>query len=197
VNRAHPDGGTIDDLELDSGAQLRVRVTLDNRPLPDEPIDLACNERRLPVRTDDRGRFALWPAPAAPCNLLARARGRIGRAYYDPSVAQASGLDVVLELQSGASIEGKVVDAKSGEPRPGAWLSLRDPHTPPELRDSDDLRATAISDPEGRFHFDDLLPGAYTVESAAGGNEVDPVAVEVRSGQQVSATVLAHSSPDE
>jgi protocatechuate 3,4-dioxygenase beta subunit len=62
-------------------------------------------------------------------------------------------------------IEGRVIDASSGEPLKKAFVILRH---------SDEAGAGALTDPEGKFALDDVKPAAYTITAERDGFILHP-----------------------
>jgi len=107
------------------------------------------------------GLFSLGPLTPGSYVLTASRKG-LGGPGSDPVTARAGDVDIVLQLWAMGSIQGKLVDASSGEPVLGqARLSLRV-----------GSRKTWISavgaESDGRFRFDGLSPGDYDVSGTSG-----------------------------
>ena len=187
ANRAHPDGGTVDDLQLEAGTRLRAVVTRDGNPVPSTPVEIVCNERRIPVATDAHGRFEVWPAPASGCDLLARAQGLIARSDYAPDSAPNSpSFDLSLELAAPGAIEGVVLDAKTGNPQAEVPVLLMSSGDTAHAGQLNGQFVTVDTDASGHFRFDELAAGEFMVLAAITG-EGEPV--KVASGQHAALTL--------
>ena len=107
------------------------------------------------------GRFTL--ALPAGSYRVSGARGELAGGAGPISVqsgAATHGLEIVLG--PAASVEGVVLDARSGRPVPGAELALS-PH------ETGALVARTAADAEGRFRLAPLAPGEYDLRAAAPG----------------------------
>ena len=71
-------------------------------------------------------------------------------------------------------IRGQVISVDSGQPLPGANVTVGDPITASTLR--------IISDPEGRFAFDGLAEGTYTESATYIGYHSTPREVTISAG---------------
>ena len=87
--------------------------------------------------------------------------------------AKPDGKDVVLRLGPGAALEGRVVNLAGMAPVEGATVVIR----------SGSVESGAVTGPGGRFAFDDLPPGQYSVAAGAPG-----LALATISGVEVPST---------
>ncbi|MFO1078785.1 MAG: carboxypeptidase regulatory-like domain-containing protein [Planctomycetota bacterium] len=119
---------------------------------------------------DANGRFTTTQVPASRVLVYATARGAgFGQEWADASVP---GAQVVVRLRRAASIHGVVLGGESGDvPRRGIPLEIHRQRDLPGLLQgtSDELtRATALTDENGRYRFDDVPPGRMWVALFAG-----------------------------
>lgn len=119
--------------------------------------------RDTPVetRTDADGRFILRyvPDPRFPHRVEARhdVYGVAAATVGEPRPKR-----LILELESGGSIEGRVTDSR-GRPAPVFRVRHGKEGRGAEI---DWLGVETFADPEGRFEIEALVPGAYTVEAS-------------------------------
>ena len=163
---------------------LRVLVTASGRAVEGAEVRL---DRRVPGgRSPDAGpwqpagagatdRDGFVSLPAAPGAYLVSASGR-GLARAWTRVARPAGEQVTsveLRLVVGASLSGRTVDRRRGDPVPLATVVLTPADGRGRLRGAalpDELRAFATSDERGEFTLQALAPGRYDVEARATGH---------------------------
>jgi RNA polymerase sigma factor (sigma-70 family) len=127
-----------------SGAEIEVRRP-DFEPVP----DVRLGELLASARSDAVGRFCTERVPAFQSwKLHVRSIGFAPRAEW---VCAGSAVDV--DLESGVTITGRVVDARTREPMSGvsvtwAWATALEPFT-----------EGVVTDDSGTFRLDSLAPG--------------------------------------
>jgi protocatechuate 3,4-dioxygenase beta subunit len=133
-------------------------------------------------RSDADGRFQLWVAPGM-ASVSAEAEGYTsGRAD-----AIAPGQKVEVRLTPESVLAGRVVEAGSGKPVPGASVSVGDT----EMSFGWTGGSHTLTDDSGRFRIDRLSPGRYKPEAEAPGRwgqAVESVLLGV--GQTVEEVVI-------
>lgn len=157
------------ELRLGAGATVTGRVTAGGSPLegalvyarptegaPDSPLD---ELGPPPVSTGADGRYRLENLPAGRLDLVAEADGYLAasRALELEEGAHLEAGD--LELGSGLSIAGQVVDER-GAPLRGAMVSVYGAAAG---------GGSGTTSPEGRFEVRGLGPGVYTLQAWAEG----------------------------
>jgi len=138
--------GTVEDPE--GGA---ARGSLVHGALIDSLADVECE-----AQCNYEGSFSLGPLP--PGDYLLRAT-KTGHLRSDPVIANAGSEGVVVSLNPGSSLRGKVVNAESGA-RMEAEVGISWGEDPED-------RAWSDSDSEGRFKFDGLVPGTYSIKATS------------------------------
>ncbi|HYT26219.1 MAG TPA: carboxypeptidase regulatory-like domain-containing protein, partial [Actinomycetota bacterium] len=158
---------------------------------------------RQALHTDDGG-FVLDDVPAGAWEVVVQAEGyqtaRVGGITLDEG-GKRDGVDV--RLRRGASIQGQVLDANSGQPVLDAAITLRRPGGAgaPALAADGDARTNS----DGRFAVAGLAAGSYTVmarhpDYADNSALVDvkdaPVTADLRlaPGGSVGGTVLSETN---
>jgi len=154
----------------DQEAVLRGRVVSDvhGSPLPGANVTITrrvhsefwipdTNERNTSqpiatVVTDGEGRFEVAVPEAVPLDVMASANQH-ATTRRDHLFA---GDDVELRLNAAAILEGVVTLASDGSPVVGAVVLGRSSRRVEQCR--------ALTDADGRYHFEDLQPGLLTVE---------------------------------
>ena len=104
------------------------------------------------VRSDENGRYALIGLEAGPCEVWARGETHL---QSQRQVVQAGADNVLVELPPAARLEGRVVDADTGEPV-GRYTLLVTGN--PDTIISSRPNRRRIIDPEGRFIFAGVQP---------------------------------------
>lgn len=118
---------------------------------------------RLGRSGDGAGLFVAGPAGPAAHRVLASAPGHGDAAVDLPGVAPSQRAEHVVVLPPPSSVSGHVVDER-GQPVAAATLVL-DGHGPAGHR-----RREASSDARGRFAFDGLAAGTWTLTASADGH---------------------------
>ena len=143
------------------GAEILEGVVLDQVRMPVEDARVAIKDTPLWTETDEDGRFALASLPEDPVTVIASHRRypEKERPGVEPGTT-----DLEIVLPAAQHIEGRIVDAETGEPIRNfeiAGLTLRDVHRisfPPEEAPSGEERMSMkdvpwenVFDPRGRF----------------------------------------------
>jgi len=168
-------GHTRHDIELETlerGYSLSGRI-LDQRgrPVPDLTLDVYSKSaigQRLPVTSDDYGRFDVKNVPAGELVFESRSMP-----YYLLTGLMLSGnetdQDVELFVNRGQhKLLGKVIDS-NGRPVASPKVSISSAMVINGIRTR--LRSSTSADVEGRFIFTDLGAGQHTVTVSAPGYE--------------------------
>lgn len=163
---------------------LRVLVTAGGRPVEGAEVRL---DRRVPgwrgagggpwepAGTGATDREGILSLPAAPGAYLVSASAR-GMAMAWVRVTRPAGEAVTraeLALAAGASLSGRTVERRRGDPVPLATVVLTPAEGPGRLRRvtlPDELRTFTTSDERGDFRVSSLTPGRYDVEARAAGH---------------------------
>ncbi|SEM65995.1 Carboxypeptidase regulatory-like domain-containing protein [Stigmatella aurantiaca] len=189
---------------------LDLRVTEAGRPVSRAQVRLYQRGGRLPETgqvdwrlagagaTGDDGRL-LMPARAGAYLVAAHALGAAPawRELIHPLSGNRT--PVHLSLVTGGSLAGRTVEQGSGQPLGGAELVLT-PHVSvwePDARADvpPEERVMGQSDASGRFFFDGLAPGVYTVAARAPGtSRVTEWSVRIPTDE---ARLLALPDPDD
>ncbi len=145
--------------------------------------------------SDEQGRFETPPLELGSWALRAHAEG-YAQAVSNPVQTGTTG--VVIVMESGGAISGKVIDVSDNTPVPGITLKLTDD----ALRMEPEI---AQSDASGAFRFAALANGEYSVVpddpqyicvdgvqklSLVNGASVDGVVIEVQIGGEISGNVI-------
>ncbi|NRA96842.1 MAG: carboxypeptidase regulatory-like domain-containing protein, partial [Planctomycetes bacterium] len=118
------------------------------------------------VRSDENGRYALIGLEDGPCEVWARGQTHL---QSQRQIVQAGADNVLVELPPAARLEGRVVDADTGEPV-GRYTLLVTGN--PDTIISSRPNRRRIIDPEGRFIFAGVQPmKLWMVVRAAGYSE--------------------------
>ena len=115
--------------------------------------------RRL-VATPEPGRSPAWPALALPIVVAAIVMGGVAatRAQQAPEQVRVPGMSRTIPGGRGV-IEGRVVDAGTGQPIAGAKVDVRGPE-----------QVYVTTDQAGRYETPPLAPGAYAISVTAPGH---------------------------
>jgi hypothetical protein len=134
---------------------------LTNRPIPDVHFSVDGNSRRVDWRRDGQECISIPGLPAGETLIEVSAPGfrsewvRIERRHdtYDSWTGEPVGIGL-FALETGV-VQGRVVDAMTGQPIPRATAQLKE-----------SIFLTATSDERGEFQIDGIPPGEYelTVE---------------------------------
>jgi hypothetical protein len=114
--------------------------------------------------TDSAGAFEL-PAPRGVFELTAQSKA-VGSATSRATIITDPAEAVVLDLDAGAVIEGRVVDQR-GAPLPGLVVSTTERGSGPQGGAVSTASGRSTTDAAGRFAIDQLAPGEYRVAVAA------------------------------
>jgi protocatechuate 3,4-dioxygenase beta subunit len=186
------------------------------RPMPGVRLDLMptegasswvsswCGEDgRRTVRSGHGGAFELDHLAANRYRLRATGPGLAPLSRHPIEVSgKTARIDLgTLTLQPGGVLDAQVVDSR-GAPVPAASAILSASDRQPSLVLEDLLPSSAMTGPDGRVHFADLLPGArYDLaihpagyaETAAKGIAIPtagPLRIEVQEGRQLTGRVV-------
>jgi hypothetical protein len=128
------------------------------------------------------GRFNVGPLMSAAYQLTAT--GRETEAGSDPVIAQAGDGDVLLTLRRGCCVEGKTIDAATGE---GCTAELLVAPSAPQPNRS----MFAASRIDGSFQFTRLEPATYNLTARTNdGRTAQEIGIALGPGDRVSGLVL-------
>jgi hypothetical protein len=203
-------------ISLEPGSTVAGKVAdAAGRPLPGIRLDLMpagsspwtspwCGEdARRTVRSGRGGAFALDHLAANRYRLRATGPGLapLSRQHIEVS-ARTARIDLgTLTLQPGGVLDAKVVDSR-GAPVPAAAAMLSASGSQPSLDMEDQLSSQAVTGPDGKVRFTDLVPGArYDLaihaadypETAVNGIAIPaagPLRIEVQDGHRLTGRVV-------
>ncbi len=160
-----------------AGAQVKVHQDNIDHRRPHDP------EIRAAV-TDTDGMFRIGGLRAEPANLVVEAAGY--ERFEMAAVRPQAGSLIEVQLGEGARLVGRVLDA-DGEGVANAYIWLRLERNPSISRtawSTDPRRHEARTDGDGRFHFDAVGAGPWSVE--VGGEQLteDVGAIRLRPGEE-------------
>ncbi len=160
-----------------AGAQVKVHQDNIDHRRPHDP------EIRAAV-TDTDGTFRIGGLRAEPANLVVEAEGY--ERFEMAAVRPQAGSLIEVQLGEGARLVGRVLDA-DGEGVANAYIWLRLERNPSISRtawSTDPRRHEARTDGDGRFHFDAVGAGPWSVE--VGGEQLteDVGAIRLRPGEE-------------
>jgi len=196
------------DLVLGEPQQLSgVVVDQDDLPVPEADVFVATGRygkreeqqyllgpiarRLLATTTDAAGRFTVGALPDyATFELGAQKAGYATMTSYDMSQRSQETLqftpgqtDIKLTMPVEAKIAGRVVERDNGRPMPGVVITTRSSRMLPHFQP-----APVISEQDGTFQIDALLPDSHTLNLARPAEELpdwiaNPVTVTLDAGQ--------------
>jgi hypothetical protein len=135
--------------------------------------------------TKDDGSFALGPIVEGSYELTAGGSDTLD-ARSDPITARAGDKDVILRLRAGGGIEGKVIDAKTGEGCRAECACL--PSTQSDMKG----RSLSSSNQDGSFQWHGLESGSYELTArTSDGRTARAKGVAVKAGENTSDIVLS------
>lgn len=135
---------------------------------------------------NEDGHFAFHTLPAGRYVVAARSERRAGVASRAVAATLGRPGEVVVPLDPGASVEGRVVDAETDAPIPDARVTLGGQWVRP--------RRSAHTDATGRFRFDGLLAGPHWVRAEAVGHGVVFESFDLRDGTPRPIALRVHRS---
>ncbi|MBI3117722.1 MAG: carboxypeptidase regulatory-like domain-containing protein, partial [Candidatus Hydrogenedentes bacterium] len=182
VEVKHPDFVTLHDQSVRAGdtnvvltlapaeaLTLRVLDAASGSPIPDflmllteqrfDTLWKAPLERMVPVHAPG-GSYQIRLPNAAIATVIIKAAGH---ALHMADLSPHAGLDLTVRLQSGKSIQGRVIDSR-GSPVAGARLYVD--HIAPPLEQQTALAVTGV---DGLFLLDTLSPDVSLISAAAPG----------------------------
>lgn len=177
-------------IELDRGGAVRgvVREAGTGRPLPTFRVEVRRGGRGwkllLAAATvvDASGRFELRDLPPGPVTIGASAPGHLPAPEVEVKVPEHPGVaEVELRLGQGGRVSGRVTDRTTGEPLPGAQVTLEgDGWVAPSVLDAG---TSALAGADGSFLVAGLPARTVSLHVAAAGHHSRIVtAIEVPDG---------------
>jgi 5-hydroxyisourate hydrolase-like protein (transthyretin family) len=163
-------------LVLSQGGVLRGRVVdaATRTPLTEfriafEPRMEDVMDRREPSAVTARdGRFELKDVAAGPRTITALARGYLpGEVHGIEIIPGEPTSEVLIELQRGITLRGRVIDKVSGKPLAGARISYGDSSAARVDEALGSRHAPATSDARGLFVLEGLPTGTLTIRAGA------------------------------
>lgn len=179
-------------LEMVFGGEGTLRVSgvvTDSAGVPVPNVRVTCMRPVLRnTVSDEKGRFVLSALPEGTVVVSALASAPFAF-QSEPAVVRAGETDVRVVLLRGASIEGRVIDAKTRQPIPsfkvtrliGGWGSFDR-----SLAD----RNPTIDNPEGHFQFE-TQPGEVAIVAQATGYALAHIELNVEEGNHIDDLELA------
>ncbi len=190
-----PEGpGEVDlgEFTLVPGAEiLGVVVDPDQEPVEGALVRFDEDDTERTATTDAAGGFTLTGLPHEQVDLTVEAEGYPLFAFR--GARPATGEPILIQLARGASLSGRVLTA-AGSAAVGARV-----HLEPEIRtrmrgrifSSEDTRSR--TDGDGRFVFEHLFPGTWTVEASAGAEAARTDPLELISGSERTIELHLHA----
>ena len=205
VNHAHylrwskwiQDHGRTLEVRLSAGLILTGSVRDDKgEPVPDAAVHVYNPANRPSVRTDEAGCFrVIGLRPHDASRLTVRAPGLAVREIEPLVIAEDRLNHVDIDLEPGLVIAGRVRD-RDGQPVAGAMMTLRarrsDSIATEPLSDWSEIARDAIrrTDDDGRFRFDSLGAGLFTIFVARKEDPSRVLDLPVRSGNEAVEIVI-------
>lgn len=166
------------DIRIDTGVALAGKVVAEDGTTPVEGATLYLDG--VPVaRSGREGEFTLAHAPKNWRELKAIAGTRVA-ARTNPAK------DLTLKLAKGASLTGRVLDAKTQKPLAGASVSYS---TTPDTPLSASVAESVVTDSAGKFSIDALLPATLALGVTYPGFAFDSQEIVVRDRTAVSRAI--------
>ncbi|MBI2425787.1 MAG: sigma-70 family RNA polymerase sigma factor [Candidatus Hydrogenedentes bacterium] len=167
---------------------IRGRVTdTRNRPVTDAPVWCSGTTLTRAAVVDKDGNFSVDYLPAGTFSIHAGPSSK----HITASVqAKAGDIDVELVLEGYGTLQGKVVDARTGRALKSFEVGYCGGHQE-ALRIEDFVNVKAFRDPAGKFSRDEVYPGEITVFARAEGYEPNWTWAEVGEHEPASGLVVA------
>lgn len=178
--RVNITSGTVTELTLDTGekpingptASLSGSVMINGRLAEGYTVVAEQNGQRFTARSDARGQYVLALVPAAKLEiaLLAPAGDGLfvgpGSSLWSDAIELTSGEARTLDINlNTGSLEGIVTDEK-GNPLAGVFVGA---HLETDQRSRS--RQFAASDAQGRFHFEPVVEGTWSLSASGRGEQ--------------------------
>jgi protocatechuate 3,4-dioxygenase beta subunit len=187
------DAGTID---VEHGVPARIGKVVDDRNQPavaNVTIEIPDPVSRVRVSCEDDGTFRIPPLKTG---TTARVRAEVaGGASTEWTALPPSAHDIVLVLANGnGAVRGVLLDSGSVENRPVMLAHLGD--KPPGTGETD-MRELTQTQTGGRFSFENVPPGSYTLWLPIGAVEFAryPGPIEIEQGRELRIVFDAVSAP--
>jgi 5-hydroxyisourate hydrolase-like protein (transthyretin family)/uncharacterized GH25 family protein len=162
-------GGVLRGRVVDAATRTPLtefRIAFEQRM--DRAVGVAMDRREPSVVTARDGRFELKDVAAGPTTITALARGYLpGETHGIEIIPGEPTPEVLIELQRGLTLRGRVIDKVSGKPLAGARVSYGDS---PAARVGEGIgsrHAPATSDASGLFVLEGLPTGTLTIRANA------------------------------
>jgi protocatechuate 3,4-dioxygenase beta subunit len=177
------DAGTI---EIEHGIPARTGKVVDDKNQPataNVTIETLDPVARIRVACEDDGTFRIPPLKSG---TTARLRAEVaGGASSEWTLLPPSARDIVLIMATGnGSVRGVLLDSGSVEDRPIMLAHLGD--KPPGTGETD-MRELQQTQTGGRFAFENVPPGSYSLWIPLGGQEFAkyPQPIEIEKGREL------------
>jgi len=147
-------GATVNaDFDFTADIVVSGRVTRNGLPQPAAVVSFlspTATQRSARTAADENGHYEIGGIDEGSYNVTVLDRTNVP---YTTSyqVSGSSTFDIAI---AGATVSGRVIDASNGDAIAGAAVELRRKETAPDLR-------STLSDPAGRFSFDQVPAGSY------------------------------------
>lgn len=190
------------ELRLESGAALTGVVRWpDGEPVEDAWVQVhqerpgeGFGDDTTTVRTDELGRFRVAGLRDAACTVRARARRSRDEPYWRAALegARPSGKEMILVLQSGGSVAGRVQD-DTGAPVARFRVSVHEPGDedhPFAFRGRGPTVSDGFRSEDGTFVLEGVPDGEWVARATAPGHGASPVVpVSVPASRDVTLVV--------
>ncbi len=194
-----PEGrGEVDlgEFKLVPGAEiLGVVVDPDEEPVEGALVKYRSygldRDQERTAQTDADGGFRLTGLPHEQVDLTVEAEGY--PQFYFQGARPATGEPIRIQLLGGASLSGRVLTA-AGTAADGARVRLEpDMRTRMQSRIFSSRDTTRRTDGDGRFRFDSVFPGTWSVEASAGTEAARTDPLELISGSERAIELHLHA----